>query len=137
MRIKLLLPILHVVCDYNLDGKIMLMPITGSGLSTSNYTNIDATVTLRVEKIKKNDNIYYNVKDFYINFDIAEANIRFEDLFNGDQDLGEAMNLFLNDNWKQIANEIKPVLEDNIAMILKKFANKIFHKYPRNILLPK
>lgn len=46
------------------------------------------------------------------------------------------MNLFLNDNWKSVANEIKPVLEDTIANIFKKFANKIFHKYPLNVLLP-
>lgn len=49
---------------------------------------------------------------------------------------GEAMNLFLNDNWKNVANEVKPILEDTIANIFKKFANKIFHKYPLNVLLP-
>ncbi|CAG9832504.1 unnamed protein product [Diabrotica balteata] len=87
MRIRLFIPRLKVVCNYNMEGKIMMMPISGSGKSSSNYS--------------------------------------------------EAMNMFLNDNWKQIANEIKPVLEDNIAMIFKKFANKIFHKYPKNVLLPK
>ncbi|XP_072383759.1 protein takeout-like [Diabrotica undecimpunctata] len=137
MRIRLFIPRLKVICNYNMEGKIMMMPISGSGKSSSNYTNIDASITIRAEKIEKNNNVYYNVKDFDINFDIGEAEIHFDDLFNGDKDLGEAMNMFLNDNWKQIANEIKPVLEDNIAMIFKKFANKIFHKYPKNVLLPK
>ncbi|CAH1111899.1 unnamed protein product [Psylliodes chrysocephalus] len=137
MRIKLWIPSLKVSCKYSIDGKILMMPIAGSGLSTANYSNIEATVILRAEQIKKGDNIYYNVKDFYVNFDIGDAKIHLDDLFNGDKDLGEAMNLFLNDNWRQIANEIKPVLEDNIAMIFKKFANKIFHKYPKNILIPK
>lgn len=50
--------------------------------------------------------------------------------------IGEAMNLFLNDNWKQVSSEIKPVLEDTIASIFKKFANKIFHKFPLDVLLP-
>lgn len=49
---------------------------------------------------------------------------------------GDAMNLFLNDNWKSVANEIKPVLEDKIADLFKKFSNKIYHKYPLNTLLP-
>lgn len=49
---------------------------------------------------------------------------------------GEAMNLFLNDNWRNVANEIKPVLEDTIADIFKKFSNKIYHKYPLSVLLP-
>lgn len=47
------------------------------------------------------------------------------------------MNLFLNDNWKQIADEIKPVLEDSVAILCKKFANKIFHKFPLEIIFPK
>lgn len=46
------------------------------------------------------------------------------------------MNLFLNDNWRNVANEIKPVLEDTIADIFKKFSNKIYHKYPLSVLLP-
>lgn len=50
--------------------------------------NIEATVILRAEQIKKGDNIYYNVKDFYVNFDIGDAKIHLDDLFNGDKDLG-------------------------------------------------
>lgn len=46
------------------------------------------------------------------------------------------MNLFLNDNWKQVANEIRPVLEDSVAMLFKKFANKIFHKFPIDTIFP-
>ncbi|XP_023014651.1 protein takeout [Leptinotarsa decemlineata] len=136
MRMKVWLPHLEVICTYTMDGKILMMPISGTGLSRANYSDIEATVTLRTEKIKKDGELYYNVKDFYVNFDIGHAQIFFEDLFNGDKDLGEAMNLFINDNWKQVANEIKPVLEDHIAAIFKKFANKIFHKYPIKTILP-
>ncbi|KAG5888306.1 hypothetical protein JTB14_022194 [Gonioctena quinquepunctata] len=136
LRLKFWLPQLEVICNYTLDGKILMMPIAGTGLSKANYSDIDATVTVKAERIKKDGAIYYNVKDLFVNFDIARAQILFQDLFNGDKDLGEAMNIFINDNWKQVANEIKPVLEDNIAMLFKKFANKIFHKYPLETLLP-
>lgn len=59
-----------------------------------------------------------------------------KDLVFNDFVLGEAMNLFLNDNWRNVANEIKPVLEDTIADVFKKFSNKIYHKYPLSVLLP-
>ncbi|CAH1164070.1 unnamed protein product [Phaedon cochleariae] len=137
MRLKIWLPHLEVICRYVMDGKILMMPITGSGLSKANYSNIDATITIRAEKINRDNDKYYNVTDFYVQFEIGEANINFDNLFNGDKELGEAMNLFLNDNWKQVAGEIKPVLEDSIASIFKKFSNRIFHKYPINVLLPK
>lgn len=50
--------------------------------------------------------------------------------------LGQAMNLFLNDNWKNVADEIKPVLEETIGELFRKFSNKIYHKFPLDLLLP-
>lgn len=43
---------------------------------------------------------------------------------------GEAMNTFLNDNWRHVAQEFKPILEETIGDLFKKFANKLYHKYP-------
>lgn len=49
---------------------------------------------------------------------------------------GEAMNEFLNDNWKDVADEMKPVLEKTIGDLFKQFSNRIYHKYPLDELLP-
>ncbi|XP_065162849.1 protein takeout-like [Atheta coriaria] len=136
VRIKLWLPKLEVMCQYELQGKILMMPISGSGESHGNYSNIDVTITMQGQQIKKGDDVYFNIKDFVVDFNIGYAEIKLDNLFNGDKELGEAMNLFLNDNWKQVSSEIKPVLEDTIASIFKKFANKIFHKFPLDVLLP-
>lgn len=88
------------------------------------------------QKFTKNSKTYFNVKDFFVDFKIGHATIQLDDLFNGDKELGEAMNLFLNDNWKTVASELKPVVEDTIAGIFKKLSNKIYHKYPLDQLLP-
>lgn len=88
------------------------------------------------KRVRKGEETYFNVEDFFVDFDIGHATIQLDNLFNGDEELGEAMNLFLNDNWRSVASEIKPVLEDTIAAIFKKFSNKIYHKYPLDVLLP-
>lgn len=44
--------------------------------------------------------------------------------------IGEAMNTFLNDNWRHVAQEFKPILEETIGDLFKKFANRLYHKYP-------
>jgi hypothetical protein len=46
------------------------------------------------------------------------------------------MNSFLNDNWRHVAQEIKPILEKTIGDLFKKFSNKIYHKFPMDVLLP-
>lgn len=50
--------------------------------------------------------------------------------------IGEAMNTFLNDNWRHVAQEFKPILEETIGDLFKKFANKLYHKYPMDEILP-
>ncbi|KAL3282200.1 hypothetical protein HHI36_005394 [Cryptolaemus montrouzieri] len=137
IRLKVHVPSLYLVSKYTMEGRILMMPIMGSGNCYGNYSDIDATVSIQGQKINKDNETYFNVKEFYVDFNIGHASIKLENLFNGDKELGEAMNLFLNDNWKNVANEIKPVLEDTIAGIFKKFSNKIYHKYPLSVLLPK
>ncbi|XP_025834607.1 uncharacterized protein LOC108734142, partial [Agrilus planipennis] len=135
VKIKLWIPNLLLQGDYSMEGRILMMPIVGNGKCTGNYSNIEATIVSQAEKIRKDGQLHYNVTDFFVEFSIGSATVHLDNLFNGDKVLGEAMNLFINDNWKNVANEIKPVLEETIADIFKRFCNKIFHKYPINVLL--
>ncbi|XP_030766703.1 protein takeout-like [Sitophilus oryzae] len=136
LKIKLWLPRLNVVTNYSMNGQILMMPIKGSGLSTGNYTEIEAILSMKAKNIEKDDEIYYNIQDCSVDFKIGHAQLNFENLFDGNKELGDVMNMFLNDNWKTVTNEVKPILEDRLAEIFKKFANKIFHKYPISMLFP-
>lgn len=49
---------------------------------------------------------------------------------------GATMNQFLNANWRNVAREVQPILEDTIADLFKTFANKIYHMYPLDVLIP-
>lgn len=53
--------------------------------------DIQASVTMQGQPIKKNGEIYYNVKDFYVDFNIGHAVIQLDNLFNGDKELGKKM----------------------------------------------
>ncbi|CAH0393348.1 unnamed protein product [Bemisia tabaci] len=136
MRLKVWLPFLHMNSEYTIDGRILMLPITGKGFSEGNYTDIEATAVVQGEKIHIDGKTYFNVVDFFCDFNIGHASVYLTDLFDGDKELGDAMNLFLNDNWRNVAQEIKPVLEETVANLFKKFANKLFHKYPLDEILP-
>ncbi|CAA9997737.1 unnamed protein product [Nesidiocoris tenuis] len=125
-----------MIGNYSIQGRIMMLPIAGKGICSGNYSDIDAVAVMQGEKIQKNGMTYFNVKDFLVDFSIGHATIHLTNLFDGDQQLGDSMNEFLNDNWKSLAEEIKPVLEKTIGDMFKKFSNKIYHKYPLNELLP-
>lgn len=46
------------------------------------------------------------------------------------------MNRFLNENWRIVAAELRPALEEAIGNELQGIANKLFDAYPIKNLLP-
>lgn len=76
------------------------------------------------------------MKDLFVEFNIGNASIHLDNLFNGDAELGATMNKFLNEHWRLIAGEMRPALEDAIGDLLFQVADKLFSKYPIRVLLP-
>lgn len=38
IRIKVWLPFLHMTANYSIEGRILMLPISGAGLSEGNYS---------------------------------------------------------------------------------------------------
>lgn len=53
-----------------------------------------------------------------------------ENLFNGNKALGDNMNLFLNENWEIILQELKPAIRETLSQILSGIINNVFSKIP-------
>ncbi|XP_075236483.1 circadian clock-controlled protein daywake-like [Lycorma delicatula] len=136
IRLKLFIPELQMTSTYSIKGRILMLPIEGSGPSSGNYSDIEATCLIQGDKFLKDGKTFFNVSDIFIDFIIGNASVYMGNLFDGDKELGDAMNLFLNDNWRNIAKEVKPVLEETIADMFKNFSNKIYQKFSLNELLP-
>ncbi|XP_014289100.1 protein takeout [Halyomorpha halys] len=136
VKIKLSIPKLQTKGNYTISGRILMLPISGSGESRGNYSNIEATALIQAERIKRDNKTYFHVQEFFVDFTIGHASVHLSNLFDGDKQLGDAMNEFLNDNWKNVAQEMKPVLEKTIGDLFKKFANRIYSTYPMDVLLP-
>lgn len=60
--------------------------------------------------------------------------MQFDNLFNGDKVLSEGTNKFLNENWLDILNELKPVLKKAIGKICNGVVSPIISKFPYNEL---
>ncbi|XP_011879809.1 PREDICTED: protein takeout-like [Vollenhovia emeryi] len=138
IKLKLYLPRLEMDARYNIEGRILMLPINGNGLARGNFTDIDVIATVQGERYQsqKTGETHFRVTDLYIDYNIKQANIHLDNLFNGDSILSNAMNLFLNDNWDTVKAEIKPTLDPTISEIFKTFANKIYSKFPLDTLLP-
>lgn len=56
--------------------------------------------------------------------------MQFSNLFKGDKALSEGTNQFLNENWQDILNELKPVLKKAIGSIINGVVSPVFNKFP-------
>lgn len=81
-------------------------------------------------------NKHLRVSDLFVDFNVGNADVQLDDLFNGDTELGEAMNHFLNENWRSVAAEMRPALEDAISRILHGMTDRFFEAYTMDQLFP-
>lgn len=94
------------------------------------FDNAELVVKYKPKVIEKNGKQYIQTERFNLDFNTTRLHINLENLFNGDKALGENMNLFLNQNWRDIFTELNPAITFAVEEILKGIINRIFMKVP-------
>lgn len=80
----------------------------------------------------KDGHQFLNIPDnkFKLIFEPSRVYLNFENLFNGNKALSDNTNLFLNENWQIIFQELKPAIRETFSQILSGIMNSIFQKLP-------
>ncbi|KAJ8939708.1 hypothetical protein NQ318_009808 [Aromia moschata] len=63
-----------------------------------------------------------------LTFDLRKAEFHLDNLFNGDKVLGPQMNAFLNENWKDVINEIGGAISHTVESLVRAIATGVFDK---------
>ncbi|XP_054726281.1 protein takeout-like [Anastrepha obliqua] len=123
-------PVLSLIGDYSIKGRVLVLPITGTGTSNITMVNVKIHIQFTGAPMQKSDGIYMNVKDVRLRVDPSRMIFNFDNLFNGDKVLGDTMNNFLNENWKDIYEEVRATFANAFAQIFSALIHKVFSKYP-------
>lgn len=70
-----------------------------------------------------------------VDFKLGSSRFKVADHLNGNNVIGQAMNQFLNDNSKEIIDEMRPAASASIAKHFKSFLNTAFTKVPLKVWL--
>ncbi|KAK9504722.1 hypothetical protein O3M35_010989 [Rhynocoris fuscipes] len=122
---------------YRIDGKVLVLPISGTGHCKIIFDNYKAKSHLKFKEFEKNGKQYYELSAFDFDFDADNVHIQFDNLFNGDKALGDNMNAFLNENWREILQELKPAISRAFGAAFREVGNRVFSKVPINDISPK
>lgn len=118
--------------NYKINGKVLILPITGTGKCNLKLDNITAFIGVYGKEVIRNKKSFMEVEDLQFKFNTTRLHLYLGNLFNGDKALGDNMNKFLNENWTEIFKELHPSIEAALAQAYKEIANRIFRKVPFN-----
>ncbi|KAJ9593918.1 hypothetical protein L9F63_014632 [Diploptera punctata] len=128
-----LLPHAVIESDYEMDGQFLVLPIKGKGKNLLNFTELTAEIKMKAEEMKKDGENYWNFTTFDVIIkDLEKFEVNFENLFNGDKELGDNTNKVLNENWKTFWEELKPTFEETFGKIFLQISNQLFSRVPVN-----
>ncbi|XP_069683195.1 protein takeout-like [Periplaneta americana] len=132
----LTVPQLKVLGTYNISGQILLLPIGGTG--NINITLVDTKCMGRfditMEKINGVDHGVVTETTFHM--DPKRMYIHFDNLFNGDKRLGDEMNKLLNENWKEVFEDITAHIAASFIEVFTGIMNTVSRQIPYHLLVP-
>lgn len=76
----------------------------------------------------RNSKTYYTTASTEMQSDVEHSHFQFDNLFNGNKELGDNVNLVLNDNWRQVVDELHPEYNEIVRQILTGMIEKVWTK---------
>lgn len=119
-----------MVSHYKLNGRILLLSIVGEGECTIKLCNLKVPSQLIGKVSNKKGDKHLEITTNKVELKVDKVKFDFKNLFNGNPKLGPEMNRILNENWKEVFEDVKCAYEDALGAILKNVGNLIFRKVP-------
>lgn len=116
--------------DYTIKGKVLILPIQGDGKATIVFDGPHMECDLKGKVTEKKHDKYLQVDKFETKLSPDHVTMNFTNLFNGNKELGDNMNKFLNENWEEIMKELGPAIGGSISAGFKELANRVFQRVP-------
>jgi hypothetical protein len=118
--------------DYETSGKVLILPIVGKGRCKIILDISKLVGTIQMKKVEKNGNKYLEIVKIAWKFTPTNMILKLDNLFNGDKALGDNMNLFLNENWRELLKELQPAIEEVFGQAFKEIAQNFLRRVPEN-----
>ncbi|CAG9787680.1 unnamed protein product [Diatraea saccharalis] len=117
--------------EYEIKGKVLVLKLDGHGHLIVSLKKILITVDVDMEEIEKSGKKYWNVKNWDSSYIIKEkANIELTNLFNGSEELTQAIRDLLGASANEIVTELGPPIVKAITTEVVNTVNGFFHLTP-------
>lgn len=120
----------NFISDYDLNGRVLVLPVQGKGRCNLTFEGIDSTIKFTPKVVSKNGKDYLQIKKMVFHIKPSNLIMHFDNLFNGDKALTKTINEFLNQNWREIFDELRVVLDKSFGQVMQSIIDSVFIKIP-------
>ncbi|XP_018897552.2 protein takeout [Bemisia tabaci] len=136
-NITFTIPHYEIDGQYDVNGKIVMIPVMGKGHGHANLTDVKVTWRIQGEKaVDKVGNRFLKLTKFGMDLKPRRLHFQFDNLFNGNKELGRMTNNVLNDQAEEIFKQMKPLMEKQSNQLMFGVVKRFFDKNPYNDIFP-
>ncbi|KAJ8970834.1 hypothetical protein NQ317_000707 [Molorchus minor] len=126
----------QVLGQYEVNGRILILPIQGNGPVNVTVVGFDLQYEFEYELVTRDGDEYMSSINQMADFTLKRAFFNFENLFNGNEQLGASTNAVLNKEWETFVDGLKPALKNVIVEVAKTIVNSFIANIPYNDIFP-
>ncbi|XP_026826194.1 circadian clock-controlled protein [Ooceraea biroi] len=130
------LPNIIVEGKYEMNGRVLLLPIHGSGGLHGNFSNCIGAVRVLGEKYTEEGVEKIRIKDFNLKISVGHGTLKLDNLFGGEQVLGDVVNNAINNNFDLFMKELLPLVEKALSKAFQNIADNIVQQFSYEQLFP-
>ncbi|KAJ3651217.1 hypothetical protein Zmor_017268 [Zophobas morio] len=134
LSLQCLIPRYELTFDYELSGKILVLPKTGRGPGLIILHDYKLGLVFDLKEYEKKGRRYYQVVGHKLDIDPKLIEVKLDNLFDGDKALGDGMNQVMNVNWKELFEDVKASYSEAFGSIFASIFNRLLAKVPINEL---
>ncbi|KAM3964939.1 circadian clock-controlled protein daywake-like [Aphomia sociella] len=108
--------------QYDAIGRLLLFTINGAGNAKVKITNLNMTVDINTKYTKdKEGRNHFGIKNYKYMFDYGDrVTFDLQNLFKESKELSDTVLMFLNENWRTVAEEFgKPIVDYAVDLAIR------------------
>jgi hypothetical protein len=129
LEIKGSMPYMAFNGHYEATGRLLLVPLTGSGDGQTDYYNVKFHITANTQTEVIDGEEYLKIVKVHCDYTNERNHFRFDNFLNN-AELSKNVNAIFNDNQEVFGQEVNPSTALSLAKIFKRVLSATFKKYP-------
>ncbi|RZB45738.1 JHBP domain containing protein, partial [Asbolus verrucosus] len=129
------LPLLNIESQYNLKGKILVLPLVGHGACDLRLSEVQTKITTNISFPIIEGREVVKIDTMHVAFKVGGMKVKLHNLFNGNKILGQTVNQFINQNALEIVGELEDSIGESLAAIFTDIMNNVYTKMPTDLWL--